>query len=543
MRENMPLPPHNDNKPEMPIEQEDLILEMDCQEFTVKNGISVAEKFAPENEIGKQASNQLETNILKNSEDVKEKIKSPKKIALIELPYLYGRKEVRMNQSLISVAARVNAIGHQATILDLNIDAYDSPNVQETLASSDIAGISLLGAPYFPQSVEFAERIQRDFPNITIAVGGQVVEYVSKDAFNRIFKNSEKVKQIIDNVDIAQMIGENPWEIPDTLDVSCQQIWEQMPIENQRKYMQKEMTLEVSAGCGFNCAYCAARKHQNERFKNPEIFEQDLKFQARRAKELGLTRLAFYASSLDFFQNPKEISIILSLLARVQEEDGVEIKVRCLSCMSSFLNSAEKIEKRIQSKDDPTLQHFQSFADLVNRAGVWSIGFGVDGSDENIWKLENKPHNKPKDIPKCITLCEQIGVRPEILMLIGNPAENRQMLWRTFKECLKYAFTYKGAVVRPYVTRMAIPGNKGWSPEFEEMIAKDPKKFYDLDYCAMIPPWMDTNNAHRRLTNALYMAIILFLRPFGKCIASPLLPQGAYAKLAKIVNRFMPADR
>lgn len=468
-----------------------------------------------------------------------------KKVALVDLQYLYGVKKTYLNCSLVSVAARLMETGHKATLVDFNMEEYENTRVQRVLDESDIIGISLLGAPYFPSAIEFTEQISKDFPGKTIAVGGQVVEHISRDAFRTLFQNQANIKQIVNDFDFAALVGENIVMVPSPLMVSFRPVWEEMDPERLRRYMLHEMTLEVSRGCAFNCDFCAARKDEKEIFRGFRVFEQDLRFLGKKAKEDGIKELKFYASSLDFFQTPEKIGKMLCALALVQEEMGTAIKVRCLSCMTSFLHAQKVIGKYIQSKSKG-YEGFGDFSELLRRAGLYCIGFGVDGVDETIWTSQNKRHNKIGDVPKCINSCRDMGIRTEILMVLGFPKDSLRTLWKTVRNSCRYASKSREVVLRPYLAKTFVPGNKGWTPERERMMIADPQRFYNIDYCAVGSPVTHPKRWQRWASNLAYLCMIGFLRPFGRCCSIPLLPQGEkgiYGAVAKIFNRIMPCDR
>jgi len=311
-------------------------------------------------------------------------------ITLVNLRYPYGAKQVYLNHSLVSVASRIISINPNAKIkfVDFNIDEYD--DLKYTFEESDALGISLLGAPYIPEAIKFVWKIEKDFPKKQVAIGGQVIEHISQEAFSQIFCDLA-VKQIIDDNDFADWLGLEK-NIPHPLDISCQPGWEKIESERLRLYMQREMTLEVSQGCGFNCKFCAAHKGCKERLKNITVFESDLQYLTGRAQEFGLESLKFYASALDFFQNPDEKEKLLRILSRIRKESGINIQVRCLTCMSTFLYSTK----------------MSDLSDLIQEAGIWCIGFGVDGADETVWHREGKKHNRLHQVQECINLCHKM---------------------------------------------------------------------------------------------------------------------------------------
>jgi len=338
---------------------------------------------------------------------------------------------------------------------------------------------------------------------------------------------------------------ETDYPIPGSLNIPYVSVWEQMGDDRLKTYMQTEMTLVVGQGCAYNCHFCAARKDQKEQHKTRESFEADVRFLAEKARQFGINHLEFYASSLDFFQHLRIIARHLAILAKIREETNVDIKVRCLSCLKSFLHAEKIINDLIQRRTDG-LEHFDNFRDLVNRSGLWCVGFGFESTDEKILHTQNKDHNKIDDIKRCVDLCKKTGVCCELLFVFGFPDADWSSMWKTAIDAVRYTLNHDHVVLRPYLAKPFLPGNKGWTDEVDTMMAKDVNQFYNLDVCAIGSPLTDSKLFHRLMSNFLYLSMIAFLAPTGKCLTGPLLPQGQkgiYGKVAKMLNKYMPAER
>ncbi len=263
-----------------------------------------------------------------------------------------------------------------------------------------------------------------------------------------------------------------------------------------------------------------------------ELFRQNVLFLAQQARALGLTKLDCYATSLDFFQNPMVIAEHLAVLADVQQQTDVRIGVRCLSCLDSFLRASREIP---------------NFADVVRRSGLWCVGFGVDGTNEETWRAQRKVQNHLNDVAECLDICQAIGVRPEILMVLGFPEDDWRRCWSNFKNSIRYAWRWRTSVSRPYLAKPFIPGNEGWvkQPDRAQQLIDDPQRFFNLDFCALGSQLTHPDWRHRWMCNLTYLAIIIVLTPLGRCVTSPLLPQGSGGlggRLGKVINRWIPFD-
>lgn len=440
-------------------------------------------------------------------------------ITLVNLCYPYGGRQIYLNHSLVSVMSRILSTRSETKFkfIDYNIDDFDP----EVFRNCEKIGVSLLGAPYIPTAIEFVRKIQQRFPGKEVAIGGQIVEHISRAGFATVFQ-SLPVRQIVSDSDFADWIGVDV--LPNSLEVSCIPAWKQLDPARLREYLKYEMTLETSQGCKYGCKFCAAHKVKKEQLKDLAVFESDLRYLVRRAHEFDLRSLSFYASALDFFQNPDKKEEVLKILSRVREELGVDIRVRCLTCMSTFLDASKSM---------------QDFPNLLHGAGMECIGFGVDGTAES-WKREKKGHNRAGQVQRCVDLCRQLGIRAELLMVLGFPEDSLATLWKTLKNCIGWGFR-QGVVLRPYMAKAPVPGNDYWD-KWERIFVEDPQKFYDIDYFAIQSKIVDSLFWHRWACNLTYLAIIGLLYPLGKCSSIFLLPHG-YGTLARIINSLMPADR
>ena len=450
-----------------------------------------------------------------------------RRVVLIDLRYPYGKKKVYMSGSLLTIAAQLMAAGHTVDVIDFNIDNLSDDRVQKLLARANVIGVSVVGCPYFPQLIEFCQHAAENYPNAQVVLGGQVIRGLSPQEFGRIF--GKRAVQVASEEECARVFG----LLPNAFEVPFQPVWEHMGDERLRRYLTREFALVLSQGCVFNCHFCAARKNEREQHRVLNLFRQDMEFLRDKAKAFGLTRLECYASALDFFQNPESVAQYMRVLSEVLGGSGVELRMRALSCMNTFLKASRTIP---------------NFAELVRDSGLWCVGFGIDGPDESVWKTQNKTQNHTSDVVQCLDFCGRLGLRTEVLMIMAYPVNGIRDLWATVRNSYRYARRWPKVVLRPYLAKVLLPGNLGWDtrPSDVEKLIRDPEKFFNLDLCAFGSPITHPRRWQRWLANASYLAVILGLGPFGKCATSPLLPQGVggvLGWLAKIVNRYMPFDR
>jgi hypothetical protein len=450
-----------------------------------------------------------------------------KRVVLVDLRYPYGKSKVYMNGSLLCIAAQMTVAGHQVDVLDLNIDSLSGQRAQELLSKAQFIGVSVVGSPYFLPTIDFCQYAAENYPNANVLLGGQVIRGLTDDEFRRIF--GKRALQITNDEDCQQLLG----RLPAVYDVSFCPVWEQMGDERLRKYLKHEFPLFLSQGCVFKCHFCSADKGRPEQHRRLDLFYQDVAYLMCKAKEFGLKGLECYASSLDFFQNPGTVAKYMGAVAAASATFGVPMKMRALSCMNTFLKASRTIP------DFPALAH---------DSGLWCVGFGVDGPNKSVWKQQNKLQNDARDIVDCLNLCQEMGIRAEVLMIMGYPNNTFHQLVATVLDCYRYSLRWNKTVLRPYLAKTLLPGNLGWDiqPQTIEKLIANPREFYSLDLCSLGSPVTHPRRLQRWLANASYLAVIAGLAPFGRCATSPLFPQGSkglVGQFAKLINRYMPFDR
>lgn len=455
-----------------------------------------------------------------------------KAITMIDLKYPYGKPKIYLSGSTIVASSRFLHLGYDVHNIDLNIDEWDDSLIQTMIKNSDFVGVSLIGAPYIPSAIELVKKL--DSTHTPVLLGGQVVEKLSTEQFNSLFKNTN-AKQIVNDADLVNVLGCTLGELKSPYSLIFSPVLENLGDERLKVYMSREMTMVLSQGCHFQCAFCAAAKSQRETFRSFEVFSGDMRFLAKKAKKFGLKKLEFYASSLDFFQTPNTIVRYLEELALIQKEYGVQFRIRGLSCMTSFLKTADYV-----GEDKLNI--------LLKNSGVWCIGFGVDGSDQTVWKAQKKRQNSLSDIKDCLDMTQRMGVRAEILMVMGFPEDTKETLKKNIKDSFRYVYHWNHTILRPYLAKQYVPGNDGWKSGDKQIEAfmQNPQYFFNLDFCAIGSEVTHPNKKHRVWSNFCYLFIIGAFTSFGKCVTSPLLPQGNsgfYGWISKIINRIMPFDR
>ena len=433
-----------------------------------------------------------------------------------------------MSGSQMTAAAMLHAMGHDIRVFDLNTQGYTSAT-KRLIMECDVAGVSVTGSPSVPDALEFARKLKRVRPDMPFMTGGQVIAGFKEDQFDRIFTGTNAV-QIKDNTNIAKVLNCLPSEVPNWWTAPIHPVWEKMDQRLLLLYLIHEMTLVLSQGCHHKCLFCAAEWGMREQFKDLNCFTADLRYLANRAKEFRLTKLEFYASSLDFFQNPNTIPLYLEAIAKVRRDTGIDVRIRCLSCIGSFVRAHERI---------PDLKL------LLKAARVHTVGLGVDGN-MLIWFQIGKPQNSEEDLELAIQLAHEDGLVLEALMVMGHREDDLNSIARTDE--LSERIASPTVPLRPHCGKFAVPGNQHWDDptnrEEVEAFVSHPERFRFLDFRMEHSVYTDPDPEHREMCNQFYRGLIKRYRKSGLCLTARLLPEiGLMKPVAYIRNRCMPPDR
>ncbi len=456
-------------------------------------------------------------------------MKNPKRIVCIEMKYPYGKQRVFQSGSLIAIASRLSVMGYEVVILDLNIYEETSTYAQEIISKASFICISLTGTPYIPDAITFAKKLT--VLGTPLLLGGQGAETISQKQFDCLFANTNAIR-IATELDLLNTL-KIQGTYPGVFEIGYSTTWKLLDEQSVKTYLENEMTLVVSQGCKLDCSFCAAKKKRSETFRDLAHFESDLRYIAGEARRYGISRIKFYASSLDFFQSEivarSEVRIeeVLRVMARVRKETGIDIQTRCLSTMKSFLAASESIT---------------NLGKLLNEAGLYRIGFGVDGSDPSVWKSQNKTHNKPHQAIECIQQTAKYGVCSEILMVVGFPQDTLRTLMLNVFSVFRYS-RYENVILRAYMAKVIAPGNDEWNEETAKPFIDDPSRFHQIDYCAFASKTTHPRLWHRILSNICYGTLMLLFAPSGRSVTYPVFPiRGSAIKkrIARYLNDMMP---
>lgn len=409
-----------------------------------------------------------------------------------------GIGHIYLPTSLLTVAARLNSIGIDTNIFDENFDYYSGSN--------KFIGVTLLGAPYIPYAIDFNEKINKENDK-TIFIGGQVVNGLLEYQFKKLFKSENIYNGNIDENIYKFIDSKKLMTTPEK--TSLVSVYEKIDDGQMKMYLENEFSFYVSQGCKYNCSFCAAvRTRKNiengkvikskEVYRDFEVIEEDLSYLIKRAKNLGLNELKIYMSNLDVFQNPDLLDFFAKICIKLLKENkGFKLKLRGLATVTSFLDALKNNRDCIEN---------------MVKAGFDTVGFGIDGMTDAVWKKIKKGHNTTdKGINAVKIAKEEFGITSEILMTMGyNGIDNEYTLQQAY-EFTKYMIAHYNIIPRPHVAKDFIPGNDGWNLSENskkiEMLLKNPSIFQSLDFTALPTHFTHPDKETRRFTKKYFLKI------------------------------------
>ncbi len=410
-----------------------------------------------------------------------------------------GEGQIYFPSSLAVVGARVLQAGGNVTFQDANLNTAE--------IAHDVVGIHVLGAPYIPEAIRLKERIlQTASKSVRILLGGQVISGLTRTQFQHLFGpacdngNSDTI--------LKAAAGLQLHHLPDPEKTSLIPFYEKLSDEEFTKYFTQEWCLYLSQGCKYACTFCAAHRTKQdpisdqvvtvrEQYRGMAVVERDLNYLAARAERLKVKHFQVYLSNLDLFQTPTKLKEFAQVLCAVrQTHPHTEWHLRGLSTAHEFMR---------------TWKHDRETIELMIKAGLWSIGFGVDGTSKAVWRSVKKSQNQ---LPECIEAMritkEELGICPEMFMVIGHDTDTPESLQNDLEFTLDMKDRF-GAAPRPYVAKNIIPGNSGWTDSSNahivDQLLQTPTEFTNLDYACLPSPLTHPDESQRRLISDTFIKL------------------------------------
>lgn len=451
---------------------------------------------------------------------------------LIRAPYPYGKPQIWLPLDLMKAASQLEHAGVRTDIKDMNIEKLPG------LERYDYVGIGVTGAPYIPVTRKISENLLSKGKKVML--GGPGVEHLGRGEFERIY--GKEPLQVKTDADLAKAVGVE--KIPEVYRAGISGQLDKLSPGKIREYLSKEFSFFSSQGCKYSCRFCAAvRNEPGSREKVGEVFSDtitdDIGSISEKSRLAGIDHLKLYVSSLDFLQTPEKMMGVLEEFGKAREKYGIDFDLRGLVRVDSFLEA---------------LDRYPELREILPRSGVSTLGFGIDGTADYVWKSQRKGKMSLEEADKAFSSCREIGITPEALMVMGfnnigdRRGDNRESLRKNLEYSLETKEKY-GVVQRPHVAKEFYPGAEGWeNPYWEnqkQMLLDNPEFFKNLDFVAYASEITHPDPSFREEVNRTYDEIIKLSA--DKCTTSPLMPYKLNGKewnfYADLFNRNSTFDR
>jgi radical SAM superfamily enzyme YgiQ (UPF0313 family) len=199
------------------------------------------------------------------------------------------------------------------------------------------------------------------------------------------------------------------------------------------------MTILTSRGCPFNCSFCAARIVSGKRYR---VHSAEYVLE-----EMEMLKKDYHARQL----------LITDDTFTLNHDRLEQI---CKGMIDKRLNLAWFCFSQVTTVNRQILQ-------LMKKAGCYSIGFGIESSDETILKNMGKPIN-PEKAKETVWIANSLGLKTQAFYIIGSPGETRDQMRKTisFSREVNATLTFYNMLV-PY------PGTKEFEYYFSGIPLQD----------------------------------------------------------------------
>ncbi len=168
------------------------------------------------------------------------------------------------------------------------------------------------------------------------------------------------------------------------------------------------VSILTSRGCPFNCSFCAARIVSGKKYRTHSaeyvLEEMQMLKKDYKARQLLITDDTFTVN------HPR-----LEKICKGMIDKKLNLKWFCFAQVTT-------VNREILG--------------LMKKAGCYSIGFGLESSNEEILKRMGKPISPAKS-KETVKIANQLGFKTQAFYIVGSPGETRTQMADTIKFTMK----------------------------------------------------------------------------------------------------------
>ncbi|MDR0610370.1 MAG: B12-binding domain-containing radical SAM protein [Planctomycetaceae bacterium] len=333
------------------------------------------------------------------------------------------------------LASHLRNNGHIVEVVDAEARNLDADALLTMIASfePDIVGISSTTVA-FHRSVEVAELVEQQFPNLPIILGGPHVTanpvLALKDSLFKIGIIGEGEITLLELLDaikngtnfetIQGLVFKKDGEIIqtekrpyiDNIDTIPFPAYDLIP--NMSDYAPPPCNYKAipvaniitSRGCPNQCTFCDQSIFGRKlRQRSPENIATEMIILYR---QYGIREIAFVDDT--FTINNRRIPALFSIL----DKEKINFPWTCMS--------------RVNTVDEEILRY-------MKRKGCWHISFGIESGNPEILKIIKK-NIQLEQVKKIISLCSKIGIKTKGFFIVGHPGETKETIEQTIQFAL-----------------------------------------------------------------------------------------------------------
>lgn len=199
------------------------------------------------------------------------------------------------------------------------------------------------------------------------------------------------------------------------------------------------VTLLTSRGCPFNCSFCAARIVSGTKYRTHSA-EYVL-------EEMALLKKDYNARQLLITDDTFTI-------------DHERLEKICKGMILKKLNLTWFCFAQVTTVNEKILR-------LMKKAGCYSIGFGLESSNEEILKRMGKPIS-PSKAKEAVRTANRLGIKTQAFYIFGSPGETKEQMLDTIKYSQEV-----NATMAFYNMLVPFPGTKEFTYFFKDIPLKN----------------------------------------------------------------------
>ncbi len=198
-------------------------------------------------------------------------------------------------------------------------------------------------------------------------------------------------------------------------------------------------TILTSRGCPFNCSFCASRLVSGRKYRTHSV-EYILKEMEMLKKNYKIRQLLITDDTFTIDRNR------LEEICRGMIDRRLRLAWFCFGQVGTVNRELLK---------------------LMKKAGCYSIGFGVESSDETTLKKMGKPI-LPVKAKETIKIANSLGLKTQAFYIIGSPGETKEQINKTVKFSREV-----GSTLAFYNMLVPFPGTRDFDYFFSETPLED----------------------------------------------------------------------